>query len=90
MQEADIAAIMRETLMVALKLGAPLLLVGLVVGLLVSLLQTITQINESTLAFVPKVLAIGATLLLLGPFMFATLGDMTRMLFDRMVAAGAR
>ena len=79
---------MREAMLVMLKLGGPPLLVGLAVGLVVSLLQAITQINEATLAFVPKVLALCATLLLLGPFMLSTLSDYTRRLFDALVAVG--
>ena len=88
MAEADIAALVREAMLVMLKLGGPPLLVGLAVGLVVSLLQAVTQINEATLAFVPKVLALCAALVLLGPFMLATLSDYTHLLFDRMVAIG--
>jgi flagellar biosynthesis protein FliQ len=61
---------------------------ALAVGLLVSLLQAVTQINEPTLAFVPKVLAIGFTLVLTGGFTLAQLSDFTRALFDRMIAVG--
>ena len=57
-------------------------------SLLVALLQAVTQINEATLAFVPKVIAIGAALVLLGPFMLATLSDYTHILLDRMIAIG--
>jgi flagellar biosynthesis protein FliQ len=88
MTEADIAELIRDGMVVMLKLAGPLLLVGLVVGLLVSLLQAITQINEATLAFVPKVLAIGVTLMLLGSFMFSNLATYTRLLLDRMISAG--
>lgn len=88
MAEADIAAQMREAIVVMLKLGGPPLAVGLAVGLVVSLLQAVTQLSEATLAFVPKVLAIGATLVLLGPFMLATLSDYARHLFDALVAVG--
>ena len=58
------------------------------IGLLVALVQAITQINEATLAFVPKVLALGAALVLLGPFMVATLTSYTHLLLDRLVAVG--
>jgi flagellar biosynthesis protein FliQ len=73
---------------VMLKLGGPPLMVALGVGLMISLLQAVTQINEATLAFVPKVLAIGAALVLLGPFMLSTLSDYTHILFDRLIAIG--
>ena len=88
MHEADIAALLRDGMVVTLKLAGPLMVAGLVVGLLVSLLQAVTQINEATLAFVPKVLALGVVALLLGPFMFATLSAYTQLLFDRMISSG--
>jgi flagellar biosynthesis protein FliQ len=71
-----------------LKLGGPPLLVALVVGLVISLVQAITQIHEVTVAFVPKVLAIGLTLLLMGPFMLATLSSYAHLLFDRIITIG--
>jgi flagellar biosynthetic protein FliQ len=88
--DTDIALLLREAMLVTLKLGAPLLLVALGVGLVISLLQAITQVNETTLAFLPKVVAMGIALLLLGPFMFATLNDYAHLLFDRIIAIGAR
>jgi len=88
MAEVDVAALLREAMLVTVKLGGPPLLAALVVGLLVSLFQAVTQINEATLAFVPKVLAIGAALMLAGSFMFAVLADYTRSLFDRMAELG--
>jgi flagellar biosynthetic protein FliQ len=88
MNDGDIAMLIRDGMLVMLKLGGPPLLVSLFVGLLVALIQAITQINEATLAFVPKVLAIGAALVLLGPFMMATLTSYTQLLFDRLVAVG--
>ena len=88
MNDADIAMLLRDGMLVMLKLGGPPLLATLVVGLLVALIQAITQINEATLAFVPKVLALGATLALLGPFMVATLSSFTHVLLDRLVAVG--
>ncbi len=88
MQEGDVGALIHDAFLVILKLGGPPLLAGLVVGMLVSLIQAVTQINEQTLAFVPKVAAVAATLVLLGGFMAATLGDFTRMLFDRLIAVG--
>lgn len=84
----DLGPLLRDMLLLSMKLGGPLLLAALVVGLVVSLVQTVTQINEPTLAFLPKVAAIGVVLLLLGPFMLATLSDATRVVFDRMIAIG--
>ena len=88
MTEGDIAVVLRDGLLVMLKLGGPLLAVALVVGLLVSLVQAVTQINEATLAFVPKLIALALTLVLLGPFMYGTLSSYARLLFDHMVAVG--
>ncbi len=90
MQEGDVALVLRDLFMVVLKLGAPALLTAMAVGLVISLIQAITQINESTLAFVPKVLALGAALLLAGPFMYATLADYAHGIFDRLIAVGGR
>jgi flagellar biosynthetic protein FliQ len=88
MNDADTAVLLRDGMLVMLKLGGPPLLVSLGVGLFVALLQAITQINEATLAFVPKVIALGAALIMLGPFMLATLTDYTHILFDRIIAIG--
>jgi len=88
MNEADTALLVRDGMLVLLKLGGPPLLVALVVGLLVALLQAVTQINEATLAFVPKAVALCLALLMLGPFMLATLSGYTHALFDRLVAVG--
>jgi flagellar biosynthetic protein FliQ len=88
MAESDVAALVREAMLVMLKIGGPPLLVGLAVGLVVSLVQAVTQINESALAFAPKALALCAALVLLGPFMLATLSDYTKQLFDKLVAIG--
>ena len=82
MQAIDLGAILEQTFIVALKLSAPALLTALAVGLLVSLFQAVTQLNESTLSFVPKVIAIGVVMVMAGSFMPATLLTFTRHLFD--------
>ena len=88
MNELDIAAVVRDGMLVTLKIGGPILAVALVSGLLVAFIQAVTQINEATLAFVPKLLAIGLVLVWLGPFIFTTLSSYTRLLLDRMIAVG--
>ena len=90
MQEGDVGLVLRDLFMVVLKLGAPGLVTAMAVGLVISLIQAVTQINETTLAFVPKVLALGAALMLAGPFMYATLADYSHTLFDRMIAVGGQ
>ncbi len=65
----------QQGLMLLLVVAAPLLLTVLVVGLVVSVLQAATQINEATLSFVPKVIAVVAVMFVAGPWMIATLVD---------------
>jgi flagellar biosynthesis protein FliQ len=86
----NVGALLRETMMVTLKLGGPPLLAALAIGIVMSLLQAITQINEQTVAFVPKVVVILGALLILGPFMLVTLTDFSHSLFDQVVAVGSR
>ncbi len=88
MTEADVGAVLRDAMMVILKLGGPLLIAGLVVGVVIAMLQAATQINDASLIFVPKLLALAAVLALLGPFMLAVLGAFTTQLFDRIIAIG--
>jgi len=88
MSNVDLALSMREALMVMLQLAAPPLIATLAVGLLISLVQAMTQVNESTLVFVPKVLVLAGVLLLLGHGMLTTLSDFTTLLFGRLVAIG--
>jgi flagellar biosynthesis protein FliQ len=58
-----------QALELALRVGLPLLIVGLVVGLAVSVFQAVTQIQEQTLSFIPKILALAGVLIVLGPWM---------------------
>lgn len=71
----------RRAVFVALEVGAPVLLVALAVGLVVSFIQAITQIQEPTLTFVPKIVAICATLVVAMPFMLASLITFSEALF---------
>lgn len=81
----DIAVqeVSREAIWVMLKVGAPVMGVALLVGLIVSLLQALTQVQEMTLTFVPKIIAIFLTLLVVTPFMLTTLVDFTQSVFAR-------
>jgi flagellar biosynthetic protein FliQ len=88
MTESALSGVMQQGMMVILKIGGPLLIASLLVGLLVSLVQAITQINEATLSFVPKVIILGLMLGWLGTFMFTTLATYTLTLFDRLVIVG--
>ncbi|TCV95551.1 flagellar biosynthesis protein FliQ [Biostraticola tofi] len=71
-----------QAMKVGLALAAPLLLAALFTGLIVSLLQAATQINEMTLSFIPKILAVVTTLVLAGPWMLSLLLDYMRTLFS--------
>jgi flagellar biosynthetic protein FliQ len=71
-----------RAIQVTLLVGAPLLLVALVVGLVVSIFQAATQINEATLSFIPKLLAVFAVLVVGGPWMLAQMVDFIRQLFS--------
>ena len=71
-----------EALKLALMLGAPLLLTALVVGLIVGLFQAATQINEMTLSFIPKVIAMAAVVVATGPWMLGLLVDYTKRLIE--------
>jgi flagellar biosynthetic protein FliQ len=68
----------RKALLLTLELSLPVLLVGLVVGFLISLLQAVTQIQEQTLSFIPKILAVAATVFLTLPWMLNVLVEYTR------------
>ena len=82
MTDTDILAIALQTMMVALKLSAPILVTSLVVGFAISLFQSMTQIQEFTLSFVPKVIGVGVALLISGNWMLQTMIDFTNDLFE--------
>ena len=88
MDTATVLDISREAVIVLLKLSAPLMITALVVGLIVSLFQALTQIQEMTLAFVPKILVIFVSLLIFLPFMITTLVTFTEGLADRIIGLG--
>lgn len=85
MQATDVADIGREALFVLLQISLPLMMVALAVGLIVALFQALTQIQEMTLTFVPKIVAIFLALLFMGSFMFTTLKDFSDSLVSRIV-----
>jgi flagellar biosynthesis protein FliQ len=70
-----------QALTTALEVALPVLLVGLVVGLLVSVFQAVTQIQEMTLSFIPKILALAATLVFAGPWMLSHMVAWTAQLY---------
>lgn len=81
MTPESVMALGHEAILVALALAAPLLLAALFSGLIISLLQAATQINEMTLSFIPKILAVVATIVVAGPWMLNLILDYMRTLF---------
>ncbi len=71
-------ALIQRALLLALLLSAPMLLFGLVAGLLISVLQAVTQVQEMTLTFIPKMLAIAAALFIFGQWILVSLMTFTR------------
>ena len=69
----DVVAIASDALFLIIKVSAPILLVSLIVGLIISIFQTVTSIQEQTLTFVPKIIAVFLTLILLGNWMLTEL-----------------
>ena len=82
MTDTAILAIALQTMVVALKLSAPILVTSLVIGFAISLFQSMTQIQEFTLSFVPKVIGVGVALLISGNWMLQTMIDFTNDLFE--------
>jgi len=80
--------IARESIFVMIKIGAPVMIVALVVGIAIALVQALTQMQEMTLSFVPKILAIFATILLSLPFMMNTLTGYGESLFRQIALLG--
>ena len=79
----EVTAIASSALYLVVKVAAPVLLVSLVVGLLISIFQTVTSIQEQTLTFVPKIIAVFLSLILLGNWMLGELsGFMVELWFD--------
>jgi flagellar biosynthetic protein FliQ len=81
MTDATVITIMRESLLTILIVSAPMLGIGMIVGLVISIFQTTTSIQEQTLTFVPKIVAIFFALILFGAWMIRTLVNYTNHIF---------
>ena len=82
MNQDVVISLSMQAMQLALKVGLRLMLVGLVVGLLVSIFQAVTQIQEMTLTFIPKILALGLVLMIAGPWMLGELLTYTENLYN--------
>lgn len=83
MNSTEVLEIGKGAIVVLLEISLPILMVALIVGLVISLLQALTQIQEATLSFVPKIIAISLALLLFIPMMGGKLMDYTEGLFEK-------
>ncbi len=88
MDTAEAIDIARQGLWVTLQLGVPVMGVALAVGLAISLFQALTQIQEMTLTFVPKIIVIFITLIFLLPYMTTVMLTFGESMFDRIIALG--
>jgi flagellar biosynthetic protein FliQ len=90
MQDLDVASILHGGMITTLKLCTPLLLAPLVAGLVIAVLQAVTQISDSTVSFLPKLMATGAAGWVAGPFLARTLSEYMRVIFDSLVSIGGQ
>jgi flagellar biosynthetic protein FliQ len=86
MDTATVIDLGRQAMWTIALVSAPLLLVALAVGLFIGIIQAATSINEMTLSFIPKLIAMALALLLFGSWMLVTLVDFTRSIFQRIPA----
>ena len=88
MNEATVIGLADRSLWVALQVGGPILGISLVVGVVVSLIQAVTQVQEQTLTFVPKLAAVAVGMILLGPWMMETMLGFSATLFSGLAEYG--
>lgn len=88
MNEAQVLDFAREAVIAMLKIATPIMLIGMIVGLTVSLFQALTSVQEMTLTFVPKILVVFASLLVLLPYMFDVMKVFMESIADRIVGLG--
>ena len=88
MNELDVLAVGREAMFVVLKIASPAMLAGMFVGLIVAPFQALTSIQEMTLTFVPKIIVMMATIIVVLPFMMTALIEFTQTLMDRAIGLG--
>lgn len=88
MNEVEVLDISREAIFTLLKVVTPVLLVALFVGLIIGIFQALTQIQEMTLAFVPKILCVFLTLIIMFPYMLNQMRNLSTALFDRIINGG--
>lgn len=86
MEGAEVIDVSRDAIWTIIQVGAPVLIVGLVVGVVIALFQALTQIQEMTLVFVPKILAVFFVLMLSLPFMGQAMGGFMGRIMERIIS----
>jgi flagellar biosynthetic protein FliQ len=82
MNQDTVVSLATQGMKLALEIGGPIMLVGLVVGLVVSIFQAVTSIQEQSLSFIPKIVALAAILVILGPWMLGQLVSYAQNLYQ--------
>ncbi len=88
MTDAEVLDISREALYTLIMVVSPILLVAMIIGLLIGIFQTLTQIQEITLTFVPKIILVFITAIVVLPFMLGRMTGLATNIFDRITAIG--
>ena len=88
MNEAQVLDFASEAVWTMLKVAGPVMLLGLMVGLVIALFQALTSIQEITLTFVPKILVVFVSLIVLMPFMFGVMQQFMESITDRIIGLG--
>ncbi len=88
MDEVQVIDVARDAIWTLIVVSAPVLLIAMGIGLLIGIIQTLTQIQEITLVFVPKILIVFIALLMMIPFMSEKMMSFSENIFDRVVAIG--
>jgi flagellar biosynthetic protein FliQ len=88
MNQVEIIELVREAILIAIRISMPVMMVGLVVGVSIALLQALTQVQEITLVFVPKILAIFVAIFLFFPGMVLIMVTFMNSLADRIIGLG--
>ena len=88
MNTFQLTEIFRDAIMTGFKVAAPILIVSILVGLVISIIQAATSINEQTMTFVPKIVAVFVTLLIFGPWIMELLITFTTGIISQMATVG--
>ncbi len=88
MDEQEVIDFAREAIVLTIQLSAPIMMIGLVVGLIVALIQALTQIQETSLAFVPKMMAIYLSIFLLFPIFAQAMSHFMEKIADKIIGMG--